>query len=88
MGTVFDFETKQIHFPDKGYDAPKRTASKCANPAFADENLHRVGIFLGDYDDDGLPGYHLGKKCVNCGLQFDGSFLPSKRQPNNKIEFR
>jgi len=77
---TFDFETKQVLIPDRGYSAPIGTKAECKNPAFADHHLHRVGVFYGDFDANGLPGHHLIFKCVNCGRVLPKSmFLPSHK---------
>jgi hypothetical protein len=73
-------KSKQKYFPDFGYSSPHRTKQECANPAFADSHLHRIGIFAEEYLEDGLPGYSCIHKCVNCGKVFkDKIFIPNRR---------
>lgn len=75
----------QIYFPEFGYSAPKRTKKECENPAFSDKRIHRMGIFALEYHSDGLTGYSVCNKCVNCGKRFkfpNGSksmFIASKK---------
>ena len=63
--------------PDFGYTEPVRTKTPCTDPAFADNHLHRVGIFKvehwgakGDRDENGLPGWTTQKICMQCGRKF------------------
>jgi hypothetical protein len=63
----------QKYVPDFGYSSPRRTRAVCNNPAFMDHKLHRVGWFKVRYDTDGLPGWLVEKRCVNCGLAFDSA---------------
>lgn len=73
-------DSKQKYYPEFGYVAPKKTKKECEVPAFADKNLHRVGIFAGKYLEDGLPGYICIYKCVNCGKVFKKqTFQPSQK---------
>lgn len=58
-------EKKYIRFRE-----PQRTKNPCPNPEFADHNLHRVGVYKGDYESEGLTGWHLKSECVNCKKQF------------------
>lgn len=68
---------EQKFIPDFGYDAPEKIGEKdCPFPSFADHSLHRIGIFKiehfgasGDRDENGLPGWVVHKKCVNCGKE-------------------
>jgi hypothetical protein len=65
---VSDLDKNQKYFPNLGYDAPKKTRKPCPLPAFADPNLHRVGMFLiSEIIDNGLPGWNAEQRCVNCG---------------------
>jgi len=76
-------DTNQKYQPDFGYSSPVKTKKECINPAFFDHNLHRVGWFATRFDGDGLPGYIIEKRCVNCGKSFKkrkygSAFRPSK----------
>lgn len=72
MTDIEELEKNQVYYPDYGYTAPKRTKSKCKNPAFMDTHYHRCGYFRKpEYYSDGLPGYVAVAKCVNCGMVFD-----------------
>jgi hypothetical protein len=64
-------DSKQKYYPHFGYTAPRRTKKACENPAFADENLHRIGIFAIEFHGDGASGYVCIRKCVNCGRIFN-----------------
>ena len=73
-------ESNQRYYPQFGYDAPRKTKGECTNPAFADRNLHRIGVFADNYLDDGLTGYSCIYKCVNCGKVFrKKTFKPSRK---------
>ena len=74
-----DLEKNQKYTPDFGYSSPERTKAVCVNPVFMDHKLHRVGWFKVRYDTDGLPGWLVEKRCVNCGLAFDTAFYPVKK---------
>jgi len=76
---IDDMEKNQKYTPDFGYSSPERTKTACVNPAFMDHKLHRVGWFKVRYDTDGLPGWLVEKRCVNCGLAFDTAFYPVKK---------
>ena len=60
-----------------GFDAPHRTKTVCANPVFADHNLHRIAIMKkehfgspGDRDEGGIPGWVASRICTGCGKEF------------------
>ncbi|MFA5379012.1 MAG: hypothetical protein WC455_24875 [Dehalococcoidia bacterium] len=73
MTMVEEMAIGQKYIPEFGYTAPKRTRHVCESPAFMDHNLHRVGYFKGRYDSDGVPGWTMEAKCVNCGRRFPDS---------------
>ena len=67
---------KQKYIPEYGYCSPIKTVKKCILPAFADEQIHRIGLFRNEYIDDGdFKGYTTLKKCVNCGHTFGSGNL-------------
>lgn len=69
---------------DFGFATPYSTKAECANPVFADRNLHRLAIMKdehigskGDRDENGLPGWVAKFVCTGCGKEFKGKvFYP------------
>lgn len=81
----YPFEEKQRFFPDFGYDSPVETPEVCSNPAFADQRVHRVGWFAVSFDDNGLPGYSIEKRCVSCGRSFKDEDFGRMFKPSPRI---
>lgn len=68
-----------------GYDSPR---GKCKRSDFAG-GYHRLVWFPMFYDDDGLPGYSLMKRCVNCGKFMGGGIFepgPRIKEADEQIE--
>lgn len=84
-------DSKQKYYPHFGFDTPRRTKKECESPAFADKNLHRIGIFAIEFHSNGLNGYSCIYKCVNCGRKFNFRrgmkvfFIPSVKRTDIKI---
>jgi hypothetical protein len=60
--------------PVFGFDAPHE-ASKCDDPEFANECMHRVTIIPTAFYCQGIPGFSTAKKCVSCNKVFDHGFF-------------
>lgn len=75
--SYFNNEKQDNFVADLGFDTPHRTKSLCANPVFADHNLHRIAIMKkehfgspGDRDEGGIPGWVASRVCTGCGKIF------------------
>lgn len=79
---IDDLEKNQKYIPDFGYSYPEKTKRDCTSPAFMNHKLHRVGWFKVRYDSDGLPGWIVEKRCVNCGMAFNSAFYPMAKEAN------
>lgn len=79
-------DTNQKYQPDFGFASPIKTKKVCSNPAFFDQNLHRVGWFATKFDGDGLPGYIIEKRCVNCGKNFKTRRFGSAFRPSMPVK--
>lgn len=62
---------------DFGFDAPHETKSRCSNPVFKNEYLHRIALMkdehfgsIGDRDEGGVPGWRFKRICTGCGKEF------------------
>jgi len=68
---------KQKYFTPLGFTAPQ---GKCKISSFA-SGCHRVALFPISYHVDGIPGYRVRKRCVNCGKWLGRpSFMISERR--------
>ncbi len=71
---------------DFGFDAPRKTKTKCSNPVFADPHFHRIAVMKdfhvghkGDIDEGGAPGWVSKSICTGCGRVFkDKGFYSDK----------
>lgn len=56
-------DDKQKYFSPYGFCSP---VGKCKNSSFA-SNAHRVALFPIEFREDGIKGYTVQRRCVNCG---------------------
>jgi len=74
---VFEDPKQENYKADYGFCSPRRTKSKCKNPVFADNHLHRIALMKdyhigskGDIDEGGIPGMITKEICTGCGKHF------------------